>query len=128
MLIKNHELYKEYIKAMVQALDRLLSHLNTLTIQHGNIKMTNCFLRLTSSHEGPLIHIVVSDPHLAMMFDEPKEDSEAIADMIHTLISGRPPVKLLEIDRVLHQVVTNSPFFTLLNSYYTNVPKSLLAT
>jgi hypothetical protein len=53
-----------------------------------------------------------------MMFEEPSNDSESIADIMHTLICGRPPVKQIDNERVLHQVVTNSPYYSLIEHLY----------
>lgn len=58
------------------------------------------------------------------MFDPPQHDAEAVADIIHTLICGRPPVSMQSVsepekmERVLHINVQNSKYLRLINEYY----------
>ena len=78
--------------------------------------MSNCFLKLKSS--GTL-SIVVSDPHLSMMFNEPKNDFAAIANMIHTLIVGRPPICIPgKTTRQMHQAVMGTVYHPMILYYY----------
>ena len=120
MIIKNFGLYRQYIQMMVEALEKLLQGLTEAKIKHGNIKLTNCFVRVVSSHTGPVLRLIVSDPHMKMMFDKPKNDSEGVADIMHSLISGRMPVIMPEADRMLHQAVLNSGHARLIQLLYEN--------
>jgi hypothetical protein len=45
------------------------------------------------------------------MFDDPKPDSEAVADIIHTLICGRPPNKIPDYKRLISDSVKNSIYY-----------------
>jgi hypothetical protein len=83
-------------------------------IDHGNLKPSNCFLKLVSGK----LQIIVSDPYLSFMFDEPVSDTEAIANMLHLLISGRPPIQIPDYKRQIHQSVKNSSYFPLIKSYF----------
>ena len=87
---------------MVLALENLYKTLQKFQIEHGNIKVHNCYLKLNNGHDNNKLSIVVSDPHLNMMFNEPTPDSEAIADIIHVLICGRRPVKIPDYKRMVH--------------------------
>ena len=91
---------KSYIQEL--ALENLYKTLSKYRIGHGNIKVHNCFLKLNSDHEGNKLSIVVSDPHLDMMFEDPTPDSESIADIIHVLICGRRPIKIPDYKRMIH--------------------------
>ena len=57
-----------------------------LQFEHGNLKASNCFLGMDSSGN---VQIYVSDPHLKLMFSEPRDDALAIADLIQTFICGQ---------------------------------------
>ena len=80
---------------IVGALDKLLRTLHKHSICHGNLKLSNIFVHLSSGiGSTPQFNLIISDPHLPYMFDKPIKDSQAIADIIHTLVSGRPPVMM----------------------------------
>lgn len=73
-------MHKKLIRLLVLSLENLINTFKRLNIHHGNLKLSNCFLKLSSS--GKLM-VVVSDPHIQMMFSEPQSDNVAIANMIH---------------------------------------------
>lgn len=53
---------------------------------HGNLKASNCFLKV--DRHGDL-QILTSDPHLKLMLSKPKHDARGLADMVKSLINGR---------------------------------------
>ena len=118
-LIKNKDLHKKFLRSIVLALENLFNTLQKFQIEHGNLKLSNCFLRLQCDADGPSkLKVVVGDPHLPLMFEEASPDSEAIADMIHTFICGRPPVKIPDYKRMIHQSAKNSAYYQLIQFYY----------
>lgn len=83
--------------------------------------MNNCFVKMKkttadcSQGEGRLwLQIVVSDPHVKMMFEERQLDTEAVVDLIHTVLVGRPPVTLSDKTKILDERVKNSGYWVLL--------------
>lgn len=93
-VIQNIDLLKDFVFQIVQALLRLLVVLQKLQLTHGNLKMSNCFLKMKETCYGPELQVVVSDPFFMIMFNRPKKDAEAVADMIHLLICGKPPASI----------------------------------
>ena len=61
---------------------------------------------------------MISDPHLDYVFDEPLADCEAIGNMIHQIICGKPPIQIPDYKRQLHLSVKNSPYFNLIKYYF----------
>lgn len=88
---------------MLGALFDLFESLVKINYNHGNLKLQNIFInKYQYTDNGLKLKLIISDPHLALMFEEPSKDSESIADIMHTLICGRPPVKQIDNERVLH--------------------------
>ena len=109
-IIKNKDIQKQFLRSLILALENLLKTLQKYQIEHKNLKLSNCYLKLNSSK----LQIVVSDPHFEMMFEDPKPDCEAIADMVHILISGRPPIKIPDYKRMIHQSVKNGAYYQMI--------------
>jgi hypothetical protein len=114
LLISNRNLYKQYLRTVVIALQDLLENLMKYKIEHGNLKPSNCFLKYVDGQ----LQIMVSDPYLSFMFDDPLSDTESIATTIHMLVSGRPPIQIPDYKRQIHQSVKNCSYYPLIKYYF----------
>ena len=117
-IIQDYEVYKQYLRNIIHALEKFHETLLKFDIQHGNLKLSNIFLRCSNEQVGPELSLIMSDPHQQFMFEEPKPDTEAIADIVHTLICGRPPNKVPDYKRLIHPGVKNSIYYPYVKALY----------
>ena len=60
------------------------------------------------------LRITLTDPYLNMNFGQTTDDGESICDLIHTLLVGKPPMKLKDGTVIFDTRAENSDFMLLM--------------
>ena len=110
VMLRDEQLAKRLLRTLILALERLFHQMQKTNLKHGNLKASNCFLKV--DRHGDL-HLLLSDPHLKLMLSEPTHDARGLADIMKLLIRGRVASAFDDC-----QMVEFSQYTPLLNYYY----------